>query len=64
MTQLSDNRFIETPEEKEAFERIEREQQINAMVAVIRTCPVHSWTGIATLLFNADCRMKTPIARK
>jgi hypothetical protein len=64
MTQLSDDSLIETPEEKEAFERIEREQQINAMVAVIRTCPVHSWVGIATLLVDAGCSMETPIARK
>jgi hypothetical protein len=64
MTQLSDNSLIETPEEKEAFERIEREQQINAMVAVIRTCPTHSWVGIATLLVDAGCSMETPIARK
>lgn len=64
MTQLSDNSFIETPEEKEAFERISRDQQIDAMAAVIRTCPTNSSTGIATLLHEAGCSMKNPIVRK
>jgi hypothetical protein len=66
MTQLSDNNsvLIETPEEKQAFERIERDQQINVMAAVIRMCPTNSSTGIATLLVDAGCSMETPIARK
>jgi hypothetical protein len=56
--------MVESPEEKEAFDRISREQQINAMAAVIRTCPTNSSTGIATLLHEAGCSMKTPIVRK
>tara|TARA_R110002033_G_scaffold47816_2_gene93457 strand:+ start:10300 stop:10701 length:402 start_codon:yes stop_codon:yes gene_type:complete len=56
--------MVESPEEKEAFERISRDQQIDAMAAVIRTCPTNSSTGIATLLHEAGCSMKNPIVRK
>ncbi|WP_350431753.1 hypothetical protein ABIS04_16360 [Shewanella sp. H8] len=60
MTQLSDNNLvlIETEEEKQEFERIERDQQINAIAAVVRTCPTNSSTGIADCLFNAGCRVE------
>ncbi|MBB1320580.1 hypothetical protein [Shewanella sp. SR43-8] len=51
--------MVESPEEKEAFERISRQQQINAMAAVIRTCPTNSSSGIATLLHEAGCSMET-----
>jgi hypothetical protein len=52
---LSDNSLIETPEEKEVFDRISREQQIDAIASVVRTCPTTSSTGIAVLLVEAGC---------
>jgi hypothetical protein len=55
MAQLSDNSLIETPEEKEAFDCISRQQQIDAIAAVVRTCPTTSSTGIAVLLVDAGC---------
>ena len=45
----------ESPEEKEAFDRISRQQQIDAIAAVVRTCPTTSSTGIAVLLVEAGC---------
>jgi hypothetical protein len=49
---------LESPEERECFERLEREQQINAMAAIARKCPTTSSTGIAEFLFDAGCRIE------
>jgi (2Fe-2S) ferredoxin len=49
---------VESPEERECFERLEREQQINAMAAIARKCPTTSSTGIAAVLFDAGCRIE------
>jgi hypothetical protein len=49
---------VESPEERECFERLEREQQINAMAAITRKCPTTSSTGIAEFLFDAGCRIE------
>jgi hypothetical protein len=57
-------RLIESPEEREAFERLEREQQINTMAAIARTCATTSSTGIAALLFDAGCRVDSSKLRK
>ena len=55
---------VESPEEREYFEKLEREQQIDAMAAVIRTCPTNSATGIAHLLVEAGCTIDTARIRK
>jgi hypothetical protein len=55
---------VEFPEEREYFERLERQQQIDAMAAVIRTCPTNSATGIAHLLIEAGCTIDTTRIRK
>lgn len=44
---------VETPEEREAFERIEQEQTINAIAAIVRECKTTSATGIAARLYKA-----------
>jgi hypothetical protein len=54
----------ETPEEREAFERLTRDQQINAIAAVVRTCPTTSSTGIAVLLVDAGCSIRLTSAQK
>lgn len=46
---------VESPEECEYFERLTREQQVNAIAAVVRTSSTHSATGIAHLLVEAGC---------
>lgn len=43
----------ETPEEREAFERIEREQNISAIAAIVLECETTGATGIATRLHEA-----------
>lgn len=48
----------ETPEEREEFERIYREQQIAAMVEIAGQCSTTSLTGICTKLFEAGCRIE------
>ncbi|GGP37521.1 hypothetical protein GCM10009347_01860 [Shewanella algicola] len=55
---------VESPEEREYFEKLEREQQIDAMAAVIRTSPTNSATGIAHLLVEAGCTIDTTKIRK
>ena len=55
---------VESPEEREYFEKLEREQQIDAIAAVVRTCPTNSATGIAHLLVEAGCKIDTTRIRK
>ncbi|WP_434927182.1 hypothetical protein [Shewanella sp. HL-SH2] len=64
MNQLSDNSLIETPEEREAFERLERQQQIDAMSAIVRTSVTMSSTGIAAKMFAAGCRVDLALVQK
>lgn len=60
----------ETPEEREAFELLERRQRdpqvcdnrqvkINAMAAIARQCPTTSIEGICALLVDAGYEIKT-----
>jgi hypothetical protein len=46
---------VESPEEREYFERLTNEQQVDAIAAIVRTCPTNSATGIAHLLVAAGC---------
>lgn len=48
----------ETPEEREAFELLEKKQHIAAMVAIAGECQTTSLTGICTKLFDAGCRVE------
>ncbi|MCW3171408.1 hypothetical protein [Shewanella subflava] len=64
MTQLSDNSLIETPEEREAFECLERQLQIDALAAIARTSMTMSCTGIAAKLFDAGCRVDLALVKK
>lgn len=61
---------VETPEEREAFESLERRQRdpqdcdnrqvkINAMAAIARQCPTTSIEGICALLVDAGYEIKT-----
>jgi hypothetical protein len=55
---------VESPEEREYFERLMREQQIDAIAAIVRTSPTNSATGIAHLLVEAGCTIDTTRIRK
>jgi hypothetical protein len=55
---------VESPEEREYFERLMREQQIDAIAAIVRTSPTNSATGIAHLLVEAGCKIDTTRIRK
>jgi hypothetical protein len=42
----------------------ERDQQINTMAAIARTCPTTSSTGVAACLFDAGCRLDLSLVQK
>ncbi|GIU22151.1 hypothetical protein [Shewanella sp. MBTL60-007] len=53
MNQLSDNNSIETSEEKEFFERLTKQQQVEKMAAIARTSKTQSAEGVCTALYEA-----------
>ena len=56
--------LIETPEEREAFEKIERDQNINAIAAIVRKCETTSSHGIAALLVDAGYGLVKSVKRQ
>jgi|GEM_PF-2298406 len=55
---------VETPEEREAFEKIERDQNINAIAAIVRKCETTSSHGIAALLVDAGYGLVKSVKRQ